>query len=642
MPGFEVRFERQLGDVRIDMCNPQEQELGKVPHRVVAFGPDGAERWTIEQWDSYHPFSEPVVADGRFVYAMGSDLLEVDVGEGRIVRRDRLPGRIYRIEVQEDPPDAPAVLRVELDGAGLLWDEGALPTAIRYRLGDVPPGRSGWFMLASSYAAGRATALLPNKRFDDMTPTELGAALTRLDEAQRRDATNPYFRFRRGQVLARLGRGAEAAAAYHEAAELPAAVWSDLIRLSWLLEAIDCWGDADLAFDRGYERMLETRVRPERMQSLVAHNVLFGLAPRDSVAAAIEAEDVDRVHELETRRWRVFPKLELGPEAWRALAEWMAAQGRDDLADVWRERASVAEDGWLNRLEHRGVWIVNTIYPMVFGLVLAVPLIAFVLGVRIRSQAVTRWTPVRALATLALPLLLAFPLAAVAVGWSNMFDLGVADDTYAAPSVAAAFEARPPSDARDEVLAFARAESAAFAEGGWYDGPMPDEATIAEAFTPMPRWRERFEWADQWIGADALWTRISPTGRIDSSTEYALLLLLPFGFGLLLFRFAPRAARAAAAVIPGAAEPFSVAGGLLLGAFIAGLLAVLAACGPVWGWDPMWVMAGGGASTARNLGFEQIWDGVVPEPSLAWAYACVIGIPIAQALLLWRQHRRAR
>jgi len=118
---------------------------------------------------------------------------------------------------------------------------------------------------------------------------------------------------------------------------------------------------------------------------------------------------------------------------------------------------------------------------------------------------------------------------------------------------------------------------------------------------------------------------------VDHPLEIAVLLLIPLLLGLLLARFAPRAARLFTEVVPGAARGFSVASGLAIGLFLGAAIAVTGCFHRFWESD-----------AGRYLGLDSIWERGLDRPSNAWAWFLVLGILALQLWLVVRARRRQR
>jgi hypothetical protein len=451
---------------------------------------------------------------------------------------------------------------------------------------------------------------------------DCAAGLVRVRRAELRDPTNPFFPLVRALLLERLGRDQDAQLAFETAASSSQAVWSDLILLASELEAVAQPKLAERAFEAGYAKMLEHRVRPERLQTILAHVIMNGGLVRKNIAEAIEAGDVERVHTLVSRRWRLFPRLEGGNELWSALATWMGHQDRADLAEIWRQRARGAARGWLNLRSERTFRAVRTSFPIILGLLLALPLLVFVAGVRVVCQRRSRLTPLSLLATLVVPIAAAFGIAAMIAPTLHTGSGPFPDDSFGAPSLVRWLESQPSSPERNEVLDYARAEATAVRQGGWYDGPVPDAETIAAALSPSHTWSEAFDAADRsWLGEH-------PLGQVDHPFEFGGLFLVPLLLGLLLARFAPRVAGALCAMLPGSARRFSVAAGLLMGLFCAALLAVFDYEG-LQSWS---------VDAERYFGIPN----AAPAGPSVWWYVLLVAIPLLHAVVLWRDWKTDR
>jgi hypothetical protein len=615
---------RDVAGVRVELRAPVDDDVLRVVGVV-----DGREVWTISHADVW-ALVPPVVVGDRYFYAVHrrGDVYELDVRAGVVRDKWRFPGYIQALELVDGEADPP-VLAVACETSA-WWGDNDAVARIRWRVGDEPAGRSHWAMLTAVRGISEGAGLAQALGFDRAASPDVVARAERgFAEAELRDPTNPFYPHYRARALDALGNGRAADEARMRAARTPHAPWSDLFQLSFRLERDGHGEAARVAFENGYARMLEARVRPERMQSLVALNVNLGRDSSLALRDAIGGRDVERAHVIAERTWRLMPRIELGHLAWRQLARWFDDQGRSDLASLWRDRAMNAESGWLNRISMGDDAARDFAMPLVFGLFLGMLGAAFVAGAKLgRGGASLRAVPAT-LATVAMPMFAMLLVAASPGVWQarDMWTSGaIHDDDAASPSKVMGLERLPSSPARDELLAYARAELAAAEAGSWHDATPPDDATIVAGLTPASTWWTRFRKADENF-AGLLPT---PFSYIDSAPEFVLVLLVPLLLGFALARWWALGARWVRRVLPGGADGFSIFAGVACGLFIAAILALFV------GYDSSWDSPDSGA---RFFGMDSIWP-MRRVVASAWWLLPLVAILLLQTWLEWRAARK--
>ncbi len=545
----------------------------------------------------------------RKFYAYGADLLEWD--GSAIVRRTRMPARIVAM-APHDERSLYVTLAPKSD-FGVARDRVDVLVPV-----DGPrPGRGLWSGGSTdAYLTIREARLIAsgfepeNKELDDNRRGELLAALSARELV---DHTNSFLPFFRGQILVRAGQRDEAVRAFELAANLEAAPFNDLLRLSQMLDDEDQPALAQRAFDRGIAAMRAAGLRPERLQTQVAYQVLMGV-PRFALSSALAGGDAARVDAIEERVALAFPRLEGAHVAWRELAVWMRARGRADLAAKWNGRADVAASSVSNLPTTVSL---DRLLPSILGMSVVAPLVAFVVGLRrgARRSDSTRRSALDIASALA-PLVATIAL----VAWSNAqlevvarrayVPTAMLDDGVASPDVARFVEQRlAKGPEREQLLAWIGNEARAVREGGRYDGPAPDDATIRAAF-------ERADVRTAIRDALAQRSPLTSSGRVLGFQHTLLLAGILFVAGYFLAARTPRAAAAASRVVPGGPESLPIIGPLLAGAFLGALFA--------FAFGERLFSSIATPNNARFFGFESIASAQANVPDRTWAIAIIV------------------
>jgi hypothetical protein len=371
--------------------------------------------------------------------------------------------------------------------------------------------------------------------------------------------------------------------------------------------------------------------------------VLGGKSLTRAIAEAIAAGDVARVDELATRVWTLAPRVEGGDLGWSVLADWFGAHGRADLAARWRARADVAADGLLNA--HRAGALASLRWiPVLAGMLIAVLLGTLLVGVRaaqaraahraaLRARGGPRWWPRfrwHDALVVGLPLVVAIAIAdhlRAATDFSGVWS-SAAYDSLGSPDVIQRLERLPSNPARDEVLAYARAEQAAAARGTWSDAAPPSDPTLVEAFRDPRMDLDRAERTLHWsYGATTL---IYYALEIDEPLEATLLLAALLAIGAVLATRWPRLGRATAATIPGGAPGFSIASGLVIGVVAAAVITLVGLSFEAF--DPK--------DFAKYFGLADVWTYRSTGEPRAWAAFALAAVVGAQVWLVRRDRRR--
>jgi len=551
----------------------------------------------------------PIVdVGGRSLYAHGADLLQWD---GRtIVARTRLPARIVAVAPRGSDAVVTLAPKSEFGVAGDRVD-------VLVPFDGPRPGRGFWSGgYVDAYLTLReARATIPtfDPAIKQLDENSAHALMTALEKRLSVDSTNPFLLFMMGQIARRAGFPGGGASFFGAAAALHGAPFNDQLRLSQMLEDEEQPAAARVAFDNGLAKLRAAGLRPERLQSQVAFQVLMGV-PRTALSDALARGDVARVDAIEERVALAFPRLEGAHLAWRDLAAWMSAHGRADLAAVWRSRADNAAASLSN---------VNTtisldrLLPAILGMSVVAPIVAFVIGLRrgSRRNDSKRRVAVDIASALA-PLIATFTL----IVWANQrvevvarrayAPIALLDDGVASPDVARFVEQRlTPGPERDQLLTLIANESRAGREGRRYEGAAPDDATLRRAF-------ERSSIRTAVSDALAQRSALTSTQHKLGFQHTFLIAGLLFVGGYLLGARTPRAATAASRVVPGGPESLPILGPILGGAFLGALFS--------FAFGDRLLSSIATPNNARFFGLESIAGVEKLSPDRTWAIAIVV------------------
>ncbi|MBA2662753.1 MAG: hypothetical protein H0U74_10690 [Bradymonadaceae bacterium] len=593
----------------------------------------------------------PVVLAGRTFYAVHAGLLEIDPSAGQIVGRVRFPATISALNVVEGDASS---LMVTLRHENYSLPDADRELVVRHHLDARGPGQLRWGgRPAETFSVWRDAS------FRAQTPDSKALAedyLQMLAELERADTTNPFFAFLAGEQYQRAQLEEEAFAAFERAANTPRASFSDLYMLSVKLEGAGARAAAHVAFERGFAAMEADGIRPERLLSLIAYAVTF-FGIREVIEQAVERGDVAHVDLLVSRVQRVFPFVEGGPHAWRALADWMQEQGRADLAQKWRAHAAQAESGAFFEMSTKAAQV-DRFLNAIAGLSLALILIALIVGMRggvarrrlreAQPEAGGRWwmpvlklrevlAPILVLAILTpLPFLASTHVAAIGV--IAAMPTGVFEDGLASPEVELWLDKLTASEARDALATIAHNEREALVSGVALADKPPINALLIDAINAhsYSHRLDRFT-SGSYV---SLFSQValddtSVVSALDTNPLYALtglfhvaLLIL---LGGLIGNFLPRVAGVVQLALPGAPAIFAPLGGLILAAFLSAALALL-------GFDFI-LQNIATPGFARYFGLEAIANAPL-DHDRTWAYATIVATLLIHAAGVLVERRR--
>ncbi len=564
----------------------------------------------------------PVHISGRVYYGVVHYLLEVDKEVGAVVDRIKFPAVIDELE-----PDGDGALRVGLEYQDSdYWNH---QTEIRYRLDGPAPAQVTWGadQRALNNGAGDAgffhgflVSEIRQELWDrggleeaisgyhqiaelrwHADVEEIEIVVEQLEEARKRDRTNPFYPLYLALWADALGEEERAAELMEEAVNTERAHWKDLLDLSQALEVL---GESDLSdqvFERAAQQAERLGIAAERRQALMGMALTFEEITTEErhrpIQRALDAEDAQDVHRLASRHARLFPNIGFGYMAWEGLAEWMEEQGREDYAQEWRDRADrnraegcIMSEGpeqrWALEAE-RSAWIMG-------GLLLALPFLLFLLGLRggrrrrklegdgdaqtWRSQWLPRWKwgDVLGLAgLLALMMVVVGPM--VAQGDATLksameVEDTIYDDGLAAPSVQESIQGLSDSPAQRELMAIAETEAAALERGEELPRKENICSLLVEAIEEDGQQQRPSTWAMVARLGEQSMGGVLP-GWLSTLLELMGVMALSLVVGFLVGRRTTKGGRFMSYILPGGAMRPKVLGDIWLVAFAVALMA---------------------------------------------------------------------
>ena len=617
---------------------------------------DGESLWAIEHpgmWEEPDDYPDPDRVDtpvgplalgDAFYYAVGRDLMEVDLVEQAVVDRTRFPAHIETIAVDGDRFEITVrdVFDEEYFEDPPTDDEITL-VAIPYRPGQPAPPQHLWsFDGFYGFLGSDRDASI--RRQSDLSPQE---SLQSMESAAARDHTNPHLLVTLGEMHRDADDEQAAQEAFDDAAATPNAVWRDLIAASSRLESAGASEAADRAFERGLRKMEETGVSPDRIGTTVAFiSILMADTGEDSpMGRAIASGNMDDLDRLARRQAAVAPHVEFGAFAWSTLANWLEAEGEEQLADDWRMRADQNREQTEMFFQASGIDRgLLALGSGAIGLILILWLVGLRTGATSGSG---RWIPKLRKRDLLAPLLLLALLLALpyqinthvdAISTQAMAPAAPVHDGLAAPHSIYWLESLAESEARDSLLETARAEQESIRHGEAIAHKAPVTRDIVDAIYADAR-QEQLEYISQYkipnfaYGADAISAGRAPVAS-DRGASYGLFSsigILLVGAAIILYvgflfgRFLPGLAGLITLVIPGGSRHLAPLGAAALVILIAAIAALLG-LGHI-------LQTLSKPGFLNYFGFQALSD-FSPSPSQLWAWIALGMVAVYQGVMI--------
>jgi tetratricopeptide (TPR) repeat protein len=278
------------------------------------------------------------VSEGRACFSHGSWLRLIDTDAGMVIGRWRFPG-----EILEMTPSANGTITIVIRVPPSVG-KGRHSVSFDPISGTVPRWESGGLspLVAPSTEADMLLRATSSGRLWETPAADAATRIPDLVELIRRDPLSPWLQIALGKLLKDVG-DERASQAFAAAVAVKSTDFTELFRISAMLERLDQPTEAAEAFERAYADFLSRGRDPRLLQFLITRLQLYSPAPGN----ADELDDRER-DRLITRIYQVAPTGEATDLAWRLYADYLDSQGRAAEARTWRERAQVAANESLN------------------------------------------------------------------------------------------------------------------------------------------------------------------------------------------------------------------------------------------------------------------------------------------------------
>jgi hypothetical protein len=361
-----------------------------------------------------------------------------------------------------------------------------------------------------------------------------------------------------------------------------------------------------------------------------------------AVRAAVGAGDAQRVHDTLAPLAQAYPFAREGTDAWPALAAWMRARGRADLADFWDARARAVGKAWIND-DRRALAAVERLAPLALGGFWALPILGLVIGLGVGARRRGGGPPgpwvLPAASCLVLVFWGALLTGAIAgqlqvVGKHAGIPEALLQDRLTDPSVEAWVRARVRPPAKNTMLDRIRAETAAQASG--LHAAPPTDSELRAALGPEDDLAARVWQGARRLHLTSLMDEGSLVARLawpfDSLARGLVGFLTLAALGVLVGSRRPGAWRVAHLVVPGASRWLVAVGALALALALAAIWSLLQArlLAPIAMPDPR-----------ALFGLEGVALVAEPVGRPGWVWPVLAGVAVLHALGLWFDRRTA-
>lgn len=314
---------------------------------VVAKTDDGRTwRHTILDKENFPDRSVHVLEHHNHVYACGEGMIyQLDGYNGSVHWRRLLPYKCSALEVVED-----SVKVTVLDDHN--WEGKKTERTYEVTTSGVNMPFVLGHGLSSRLPMRQADALLDKSLFDlleksaqgtevDLTSESQAAAEKAIDtlgRAAAADPTNPWMRFRRGQVYQLLGKSEAARASYESVFKIAKPYHPELLLLAKEFDGIDS-KLGERAFDLAMTSLLEAGFEPNLNTSLISVMLWLGRPPGsdDKVYDPSNPEDLAVLERRGMRLAQFAPRSEGATHFFNALFEAAQKRGDAQSAAKWKQ-----------------------------------------------------------------------------------------------------------------------------------------------------------------------------------------------------------------------------------------------------------------------------------------------------------------
>ena len=284
----------------------------------------------------------PVTTNKGVFYAVGGDLLRLDLDAQAVVERIFFGATITRLRVVEGGGlDVRLALHTFIESDDETLNRDWFPV---FRTPSDPifvPGDGEWggLPLNALRPIRDVPEVVQSGLLDALPKTAAGLAALQqsLTALAARDRTNPAIFGALALVAKADGREDDVDTALATAAAIPKSTLTDRFRLCATAFAVgrDTFATATCAAAEA------ERAKGPARQTLI--RLALNLRPlTEQIRQAVAANDVDRTLVLLEAAYSAFPTVEGAHQAWAFTADWLVAHGKPELASTWAERARVA------------------------------------------------------------------------------------------------------------------------------------------------------------------------------------------------------------------------------------------------------------------------------------------------------------
>ncbi len=346
-------------------------------------GGTGARAWRMKYGTLvYYQRMLVQAGESRAWFSHGGWLRLIDTEKGQVIGRWHFPDSIVRLtpaggRVQVEVEDKMEnktfhrVMGLDPEGNSAIpyWSSGSMVLS-RLPLAEV---ESVW--LATPGKGGS-----PSEKWEMPVGQDLTALIPELEEAVRFDPLTPLFRLALWRVLREAG-DARAPAVLEGALQVKTTDFTEMLRISSLLERLNEPEAAGVAFDRGYRDFLDRGNDPRLMMTLIGKLIL-------SHPWGTSLPDLSTEHgrELMERSYRLAPQSEAGDLAWGLYAEILEQNGRSEEARTWRVRAAEAAQSSVFLMTRSSTLLTDGVILLVIASMIAGGLYIVFLLIRYRPQ----------------------------------------------------------------------------------------------------------------------------------------------------------------------------------------------------------------------------------------------------------------
>ncbi len=349
---------------------------------VEITGGTGTRAWRIKYGtlDSYQK-KFVMAGESRAWFSHSGWLRLIDTEKGVVVGRWHFPGSI----VQLTPADGRVEVEVEdklndqVFHRIVTFDPGAGAAIPYWPTGDLllilVPLKEVDLLWSVSGKAG-----ILSEKWAAPGEQEVKKQISELEEAIRRDPVSPLIRVGLWRSLRAAG-DARASAVLEDVLLVKTTDFTEMLRISSLLEQWNEPGPAGTAFELGYRDFLEHGNDPRLMMGLIGRLILF-----HPFLPKLPDSNTDHGRELMERIYRLGPRCEAADLAWQLYADILDKSGRREEARQWRVRGKEAASTAVFLMPRSSTLLTDWVLLLAIASVIAAGLCVVLLWLRYRPQ----------------------------------------------------------------------------------------------------------------------------------------------------------------------------------------------------------------------------------------------------------------